>query len=297
MNVPATVCAASDDIIVACGISKSFGDFIAVDGVDLSIRRGEIFGLLGPNGAGKTTTVRMLTTLLNPTSGTITVDGMDISKNPTETKKLIGITQQHISLDKDISVWENLKYKAMLHGIPRKEAAARIGELSKVMGLEPYMDKIVGDLSGGWKKRTAIVAAVIHNPKILFLDEPTTGLDTQSRHVLWELIRDMRLKGTTIVLTTHYIEEAEALCDRIAMIDSGKVVLSGTPDDLCRSFGRWTVEYIDEQEKRRYTYFDKKDEADKFIASVGSQDRTMLRRTRLEDVYLETTGRETGVPE
>ncbi|MBP6021318.1 MAG: ABC transporter ATP-binding protein [Candidatus Methanomethylophilaceae archaeon] len=284
-------------MIEARGLIKKFGDLTAVDGVDLSIRRGEIFGLLGPNGAGKTTTVRMLTMLLNPTAGEIILDGIDISKNPTEAKKLIGITQQHISLDKDISVWENLKYKAILQGIPRKEAAARIDELSKVMGLGPYMDKLVGDLSGGWKKRTAIVAAIIHNPKILFLDEPTTGLDTQSRHVLWELIRDMRSKGTTIVLTTHYIEEAEALCDRIAMIDHGKVVLSGTPDELCRSFGRWTVEYINEHEKRCYAYFDKKDEADRFISSVGSQDRTMLRRTHLEDVYLETTGRETGASE
>lgn len=297
MNVPASESAATDDIITARGLTKRFGDFTAVDGVDISVRRGEIFGLLGPNGAGKTTTVRMLTTLLNPTEGTIIVDGNDISVNPTEAKRLIGITQQHISLDKDISVWENLKYKAMLHGISRRDAAVRIKELSDVMGLEPYMDRIVGDLSGGWKKRTAIVAAVVHNPKVLFLDEPTTGLDTQSRHILWDLIREMKSEGTTVILTTHYIEEAEVLCDRIAMIDRGKVVLSGTPDELCRSFGRWTVEYLDDHDKRRFAYLDTKSEADSFMLSVGPQERSMLRRTHLEDVYLETTGRNAGVQE
>lgn len=295
VNVPVHAFTGAPIIIEAVDLYKRFGDFTAVDGISLNVRKGEIFGLLGPNGAGKTTTVRMLTTLLAPTSGTIKLDGYDISESPNEAKKLIGISQQHISLDKDISVGENLRYKAMLLNIPRAEAKLRIENLSKVMGLDPYMDKIVADLSGGWKRRTAIVCAILHNPSILFLDEPTAGLDTQSRHILWELIRSLRDNGTTIILTTHYIEEAESLCDNIAIVDKGRIVLNGTPEELCRSFGRWTVEYIDDRERRNYRFFDKKDEADAFIRSCGSPEKTLLRRTHLEDIYLEKTGREAEV--
>ena len=199
-----------ENIIVRTrGLVKKFGDFTAVDGIDVNIRRGEIFGFLGPNGAGKTTTMRIITTLASPTSGSIEIEGHDVTEISDPVKEKIGIIQQHIALDRDVSVRENIRYHAILHRIPKKEADARIDELASMMGLEPYLDKLVVNLSGGWKRRVAIICAIIHRPAILFLDEPTAGLDTQSRHMLWDLIRQLNDIGTTIFVTTHYMDEAE----------------------------------------------------------------------------------------
>ncbi|UAL08433.1 MAG: ATP-binding cassette domain-containing protein [Candidatus Methanogranum gryphiswaldense] len=279
-------------IIEAKGLVKRFGDFIAVDGVSITVEKGEIFGFLGQNGAGKTTTIRMLTTLLKPDEGTIVIGGHDASKEPMEVKSMIGICPQHISLDKDISLYENIRYKSMLLGMSKKDATARIEELTELMGLEPYMDRIAYNLSGGCKRKGVIVCSILHQPKVLFLDEPTSGLDTQSRHLLWELIRILKEKGTTVILTTHYIEEAEALSDKIAIISHGKIVLEGTPDELCHNIGKWTVEYIDENEVRCFKYFNERKEASEFFDTCGDPERTLLRKTHLEDVFLETTGRD-----
>ena len=284
----------SDDIIVSAhGLVKRFGDFTAVDGIDLDIRRGEIFGFLGPNGAGKTTTMRMATTLTPPTEGWVEVCGHRLHGTSDPVKEKIGIIQQHIALDRDVTVRENIRYHAILHRISRKDTDERIERLSEMMGLGPYMDKYVLNLSGGWKRRVAIVCAIIHEPEILFLDEPTAGLDTQSRHMLWKLIRELNRKGTTIFLTTHYMDEAESLCDRVAIIDHGRSVRMGTPIELCESIGKWAVEYVGDDGDKVFRYFSDWEESRAFMDSLPRDMPTASRATNLEDVFLELTGRDT----
>lgn len=287
-----------DEIIVkARGLIKRFGDMTAVDGIDLDIRRGEIFGFLGPNGAGKTTTMKIVTTLIPPTSGTVEVCGHILTGLSNPVKEKIGIIQQHIALDRDVTVRENIRYHAILHRIPRKETDRRIEELSEIMGLGPYLDRFVIDLSGGWKRRVAIVCAIIHRPEILFLDEPTAGLDTQSRHTLWKLIRDLNRKGTTIFLTTHYMDEAEELCDRVAIIDHGKTIAMGTPQELCDTIGRWAVEYDWNGGDTSFRFFSDWEDTKTFANSLPHGTTCSTRKTNLEDVFLELTGRDTAVTE
>ena len=278
-------------IISGMGITKKFGDFVAVDNIDVSVKRGEIFGFLGPNGAGKTTTIRVMTTLTPPTSGTIEIEGKEVKGLDDPLKENVGIIQQHISLDRDVSVAENIWYHAILHRIPKKVAKERIDRLVEIMGLQPYMDYMTINLSGGWKRRVAIVCALIHNPSILVLDEPTAGLDTQSRHMLWQLIRELNNQGTTIFLTTHYMDEAQELCDRIAILNHGKIIAQGTPEQLCEDLGRWAVEYIIDGVKK-YRYFTDWDESKTFRDSLDENVQVTSRLTNLEDVFLELTGRE-----
>ena len=211
-------------------------------------------------------------------------------------KERIGIVQQHISLDRDVTVLENIRYHAVLHRIPRAEADRRISELVSIMGLGPYLDRLVVNLSGGWKRRVAIVCAMVHDPSILFLDEPTAGLDTQSRHMLWELIRGLNKRGKTVFITTHYMDEAEELCDRVAIIDHGRIVRSGTPDELRDSIGRWTVEYH-ESGTKRYVYFRDWEKARAFVSQMPEGAAAGIRATNLEDVFLETTGRDVQATE
>ena len=282
----------TDDIIISGkGITKKFGDFVAVDNIDVSVKRGEIFGFLGPNGAGKTTTIRVMTTLTPPTSGTIEIEGKEVKGLDDPLKENVGIIQQHISLDRDVSVAENIWYHAILHRIPKKVAKERIDRLVEIMGLQPYMDYMTINLSGGWKRRVAIVCALIHNPSILVLDEPTAGLDTQSRHMLWQLIRELNNQGTTIFLTTHYMDEAQELCDRIAILNHGKIIAQGTPEQLCEDLGKWAVEYIIDGVKK-YRYFTDRDESKVFRDSLDENVQVTSRLTNLEDVFLELTGRE-----
>ena len=273
------------------GLVKRFGDFTAVDGIDLEIREGEIFGFLGPNGAGKTTTIRLLTTLSPPTEGTVEIFGSEVSRLDDAVKERIGIVQQHIALDRDVTVLDNIRYHAILHKIPRREADSRIDRLVDIMGLRPFLRKNVIDLSGGWKRRVAIVCSMVHDPSILFLDEPTAGLDTQSRHMLWDLIRELNSERRTIFVTTHYMDEAEVLCDRVAIIDRGRILRVGTPKELCRLIGQWAVEY-DEGPRKRYSYFSDWDDARRFRDSLPMDAGVVSRATNLEDVFLELTGRE-----
>jgi len=259
--------------------------------MDLEVESGEIFGFLGPNGAGKTTSIRMLTTMLRPTSGSIEINGFDIDENPTEAKASIGISQQQISLNKDITVRQNIKHHALLHKMPYKEIDGRIKELSDLMELGPYLNMEVSELSGGWKRKTSLVCSIVHRPKILFLDEPTAGLDTRSRHMLWDLIRQLNRSGTTIFLTTHYIEEAEDLCSRVAIMNQGAVVGMGSPEELCGSIGRITVEYYDEDGKRIMRQFRDRQSGKDFMAALKNDIMT-LRKTTLEEVFLTVTGEE-----
>lgn len=269
-----------------------FGDFTAVDGLSFDVKDGEVFGFLGPNGAGKTTTIRTITTIQRPTSGKVFIDGHDTSVDYLEARKLIGIAQQHIALDKDLTIRQNIKQHALLHKIPKSEMESRIEYAADLLGLQEYMDRKVESLSGGWKRKASIVCAIVHQPRLLLLDEPTAGLDTRSRHLLWDLVRDLNSRGTTILLTTHYIEEAESLCDRVAIINHGRLVAVGTVEGLRDIIGRVAVEY---QEDNRQTvrYFPTRDAAKAYSATLGDI-YFNIRRTTLEDVFLELTGEDRG---
>ena len=278
-----------DNIIEVRDLVVKFGDFAAVNGISFDVKEGEIFGFLGPNGAGKTTSIRTITTIQRYDSGSVTIDGHDIKTDCLEARKLIGIAQQHISLDKDLTVRQNLKHHAIMHKIPAKELDRTIEEMADILELGDFMDHKVMDLSGGWKRKAAIIGAIIHNPKILLLDEPTAGLDTRSRHMLWELVRKLNSKGTTIFLTTHYIEEAETLCDRVAIIDHGKLIAIGSVDELRDMIGRISVETTWDDGRRRKEYFPSIQEAKEFSQTLGDK-LFNIRRTSLEDVFLELTG-------
>lgn len=284
-----------NEIIKIEDLVKKFGDKPALDGLSLSVHEGEIFGYLGPNGAGKTTTVRVISTLTNYDSGTVLVDGYDIKKNPYEAKKRMGVIQQQISLDKDLTIRENMIVHCMYHMMGKKEREERIAELSEYVGLGEYMDRTVNSLSGGWKKRAAVICSVLHNPKVLFLDEPTAGLDIQARRLLWDLVRSLNKRGTTIFVTTHYIEEAEALCDRVGVIDHGKLLAVGTPQELCETVGSTVVEYTKENEITEYKCFKNKNDADDFVEGLGDCENLLIRKTNLEDVFVELTGKAMGV--
>ena len=279
-----------NDVIEARGITVKFGDFTAVNGIDLEVKEGEIFGLLGPNGAGKTTTVKILTTMRKPNSGKIIIESQDVNDDLEKARSMIGVVQQNFAMDMDITVRENIISRAVLHKIPIKEAKARMEELCEAIGLTPFLDRKGNQLSGGWKRKTAIVCALMHNPKILFLDEPTTGLDTQSRHMLWDIVRILNKRGTTIFLTTHYMDEAEALCDRISIMHKGNIVDTGSPKELCQNIGRFTVEYDSDDGTRAYSFFQELKSAKDFFETVAERN-ALVRGTHLEDVFLEKTGR------
>ncbi|WP_201748018.1 ABC transporter ATP-binding protein [Chitinophaga vietnamensis] len=206
----------------------------AVRGVDMQVHQGEIFGFLGPNGAGKTTTLRMLTTLLQPDSGEAMIAGYDLRRQQQQIRECIGYVSQAGGSDKDATAWEDLILQGRLHGMPKLAAAARAKVLLETFDLGNIADRKPATYSGGQKRRLDVALGMMHNPAILFLDEPTTGLDPQNRERLWEEVRRLRDQGTTIFLTTHYMDEADALCDRIAIMDAGRIVVTGAPQELKR---------------------------------------------------------------
>ncbi len=277
-------------IIDSENLVKRFGDFTAVDHLNLKIRKGEIYGLLGPNGAGKTTTIRMLTTMDLPTEGSITINGFSTKTQYLEARRNIGVIQQHHSLEKDISVKENIVHHGLMQNLSRKQIKENMENLCGIMELNDRMDSLVETLSGGWKKRVAIVCSLIHNPKILFMDEPTTGLDTQSRNLLWKMIRNINKQGTTIILTTHYIFEAENLCDRVGIIANGKLITEGTPEELRESIGPVALVSSDDLGNEHVQYFQTRAEAREASGSVDESHDTMIRSSNLEDVFLQLTG-------
>jgi ABC-2 type transport system ATP-binding protein len=216
-------------------------DFAAVDKLDLSVQAGEIFGLLGPNGAGKTTTAGMLTTRVIPTSGSAYVGGIDVVAHPALAKQLLGIVSQQNTLDRQLSVWENLYFHGRLFGISASESREIADRLLEQFQLAKWAKASVFALSGGMAQRLMMARAIFHRPAVLFLDEPTAGLDPQSRLALWEILRELNGEGQTVLLTTHYMEEADELCDRVAIMDHGKILALDTPEALKRSLGADTI--------------------------------------------------------
>ncbi len=214
----------------------------AVDGVSFTVAEGEFFGFLGPNGAGKTTTIRILATLLRPTSGSAKVSGIDVLAHPGEVRREVGFAMQTVAVDPLATGRENLELIGRLRRVPASELQGRIDELLVLMKLTESQKKVVGTYSGGMKRRLDLATALLHRPKVLFLDEPTEGLDPQSRNALWEELESVNRSGTTMFLTTHYMEEADRLCKRIAIVDEGKIVVEGTPAELKRTVGNDVVE-------------------------------------------------------
>jgi ABC-2 type transport system ATP-binding protein len=213
-------------------LSKSFQNIQAVNNISFTIEKGEIFGLLGPNGAGKSTTLNMMSTILKSDTGNILIDGINVNENSKKCKHLIGVVPQEISLYEELSAYQNLLFWGNLYGIPSKEIKERIYTTLELIGLLDRKNDLIKTYSGGMKRRINIAAALLHNPKVLFMDEPTVGIDPQSRNHIFEVIETLNKQGMTIVYTTHYMEEVERLCDRIAIIDSGKIIAQGTQSQL-----------------------------------------------------------------
>lgn len=281
-------------MIVTEELTKEYGEIKAVDSLNLEVYSGEIFGFLGPNGAGKTTTIRILTTLTKPTSGQAWINGMDVLKEALKVKEIIGVVQQTLSLDRELTVQENMELHARLHHLGARERKRRIAELLDYVELTAHAKRLVEELSGGMRRRLMIARALIHSPQLLFLDEPTVGLDAQTRRRLWEMIRRMNVNGTTVFLTTHYIEEAEALCERVGIIDHGCLIALGRPVELCMHLGPVAVETRSNDSDTQYHYFPDRMAATDFIQCLPHDDEAIIRETNLEDVFVELTGRKVG---
>jgi lipooligosaccharide transport system ATP-binding protein len=233
-----------DLVVKARDLVKRYDGFTAVDGISFEVRRGECFGFLGPNGAGKTTTMRMIYGFSAPTAGALEVFGLPVTQNTRAIKRRVGIAPQELSLDPDLLVLQNLLIYASYFDIPRIEAHRRANELLDFFHLQDKQGEKLDYLSGGMKRRLLVARALINKPEVLVLDEPTTGLDPQSRHDMWARIRDLKSQGVTTILTTHYMEEAEELCDRIVLIDHGKIVEEGRPEDLIAKHGVDSLEAV-----------------------------------------------------
>jgi lipooligosaccharide transport system ATP-binding protein len=301
-------------LIEARGLTKRFGDRVAVDGIDFSVGRGEVFGFLGPNGAGKTTTMRMIGCVSPVTAGQLRVLGMDPAADGPRIRARLGVVPQADTLDTELSVGDNLLVYARYFDIPRSEARQRIDELLQFVQLGDRVNEQVESLSGGMKRRLTIARGLINNPEIILLDEPTTGLDPQARHLLWDRLYRLKQRGTTLVLTTHYMDEAEQLCDRLVVMDHAHIVAAGTPASLIEEYStrevvelRFTDETRDSVAAPAFADLAERVEMlpDRVLlytrdgeATVDAVHRrgmapasVLVRRSTLEDVFLRLTGR------
>jgi ABC-2 type transport system ATP-binding protein len=274
--------------IEVSSLVKSYGKIRALDGLDLAVGPGEIYGFLGPNGAGKTTTIRICTGITRPTAGKAQISGADVVRQPVAAKTRIGVVSQHANLDPDLTVRETLKLHGILHGLGRNRTRRRIEELLGFTDLEDRADHLGRTLSGGLKRRVTIARALLHDPAILFLDEPTVGLDPPTRRKVWDLIRSIHRRGVTVFLTTHYIEEAEFLCHRVGIIDRGRLIDEDEPGRMLESLGEYAVDLPGPGETRT-RFFPSRELAVAFMRRAG--DGATIRRTNLEDIFIRQTGR------
>lgn len=270
------------------GLTKKFGDFTAVDDLNLRVETGEFFGLLGPNGAGKTTTISMISTVLLPTSGEILVDGKKLDRKASEQKRKLSVITQEYSMRQDMTMDEVMEYQARLYMLPKREWKPKADELLEFTGLTEYRRRTVRHLSGGMKRKLMICRALLIEPQILLLDEPTAGMDAISRRQMWNLLRRLNEREITIVLTTHYMEEAQALCDRVALINRGKLQKLDTPQALIEELGAFAVDETSE-DSLKSRYFSTRQEAIGYLQTADHS--AMLRQTTLEDVFVECAGR------
>jgi ABC-2 type transport system ATP-binding protein len=242
--------AGGEVVVRTTDLRKVFGSLIAVDGLDLEVHRGEVFGLLGPNGSGKTTTIRMLCGLLEPTAGQATVAGIDVVEDPEGVRRRIGYMSQRYGLYDDLTVRENIRFYASMYGLRGARREARSQALLDDLGLRPRKDQMAGTLSGGWKQRLALACATAHEPDMLFLDEPTAGVDPASRRMFWNWIYELAKAGTTILVTTHYMDEAER-CQRLAFLSRGHLIALGTVAEVTKAFGQPSIEDVFIELQRR----------------------------------------------
>ncbi len=273
-------------------LTKRFEDFTAVDHLSLRVETGEFFGLLGPNGAGKTTTISLISTVLLPTEGQILIDGKPLTRKASAEKRKLSVITQEYSMRQDMTMDEVMEYQGRLYYLPPKLRKQRTEELLEFAGLLEYRKRTVRHLSGGMKRKLMICRALLIEPEILLLDEPTAGMDALSRRQMWNLLRKVNSDKMTIVLTTHYIEEAQALCDRVGIIDHGKIIALDDPKALIERTGKIAVENMVDG-KTEYHYFPSMKDAQDFVADNGLDDAT-VRKTNLEDVFVELTGKSVG---
>lgn len=295
-------------VIEAAGLTKNFNGIAAVDGISFTVRKGEVFGFLGPNGAGKTTTMKMIQCVSPRSGGSLSVFGHDPDRDPAEIKRRIGVVPQETNLDPDFTCEGNLLTYARYFDIPQDEAHKRVNELLAFVQLEEKRDVSIEKLSGGMKRRLILARALVNRPELLVLDEPTIGLDPQARHLVWEKLRLLQAQGNTIVLTTHYLDEAARLCDRLVIMDNGKILVEGSPADLVRQYAGAEVVEVEKTDDvlacLRQDGMAYEDAGDMALIPTGSaQDlaKTLFERCRpkkiltrpasLEDVFLKLTGR------
>jgi lipooligosaccharide transport system ATP-binding protein len=297
-------------VVRAQDLVKKFEDLTAVDHINFEIEEGEIFGFLGPNGAGKSTTIRMIQSVTPITSGRLEVLGMDVAKHPKEVKALIGVAPQEDNLDPDFDTLKNLTVYARYFRLPPAESEKRARELLDFMQLSEKADTNIEALSGGMKRRLIVARALINDPRLLILDEPTTGLDPQARHLIWERIRELKRRGTTVILTTHYMDEAEQLCDRLVIMENGKFLVEGHPKDLiAQVVGPCVMEVMDPDGSGVEKYLkDRGDQVERSADRIYVYSRqcqviqgefrerfpdiySTVRPSTLEDVFLKLTGR------
>ena len=303
----------SESLISARGLTKKFGELTAVDAIDFDVAKGESFGLLGPNGAGKSTVMRMIGATSQRSAGELTILGKDPEKNGPQIRAHLGVVTQHDNLDMQLSVTENLYIYGRYFGLPRKFVKGKIDELLTFAQLEEKRDAKVEALSGGMKRRLTIARALVSEPEILMLDEPTTGLDPQARHILWDRLFRLKEQGVTLVITTHFMDEAEQLCDRLIVMDKGKIMAEGSPASLIKDYStkevlevrfgsdrnqevadklRSMCDRIEELPDRVLMYSEDGEALlEKIYASALHPKTSLVRRSSLEDVFLRLTGR------
>jgi len=272
-------------------VHKVYNNTCVVNDLSLAIQPGEIFGLLGPNGAGKSTTIRMLTTLAQQTQGDIVVAGYDVSRQAAQVRSQIGVVLQQISVDADMTVWENMEFHGRMHHIPAGQRKNDIRRWLDYVELTDRAQDKVKTLSGGMKRRLQVARALLHQPSILFLDEPTVGLDPQTRRRLWEIIKGLNKdQGMTMLLTTHYMEEVEYLCDRIGIMDQGQLIESGTLQELRAKHGEGIV-MKQKGDRWEYLFFPTLEAANQYLDGQPDKTGMMTRPANLEDIFVELTGR------
>ncbi|MBQ6376736.1 MAG: ABC transporter ATP-binding protein [Lachnospiraceae bacterium] len=273
------------------GLTKKFGDFTAVDHLDLTVKTGEFFGLLGPNGAGKTTVISMISTVLLPTAGEVYIDGKKLDRKASDEKRKLSVITQEYSMRQDMTMDEVMEYQGRLYYMPKKQIREKSSELLEFAGLKEFRKRTVRHLSGGMKRKLMICRALLVDPEILLLDEPTAGMDALSRRQMWNLLRQVNVHNMTIILTTHYMEEAQALCDRVALINRGILQKLDSPGALIEELGAYAVDEVTEAGLVS-RYFHKREDAIHDLEQSGSQ--ASFRATTLEDVFVDCAGRRLG---